>query len=155
MRRNPREREERPGTEPRKRRCGGTRFLKKAGFPRTPSGKNFYLVGGRSQNIASTAAQDTSSPHVGEQLMTDAYTARYQSNTREVPIPVAAGVPAGRSETGEPTFRAEAGFHRPLPASPAQNAGLYLWRKITEYCTYRPLSRLHSTRPTIEKHSWF
>jgi hypothetical protein len=22
--------------------CGGTRFLKEAGFPRAPSGKNFY-----------------------------------------------------------------------------------------------------------------
>ncbi len=29
----------------------------------------------------------------------DAYTARYEANTRAVPIPVAAGVPAGRPET--------------------------------------------------------
>ena len=25
---------------------GGTRFLQKAGFPRTPSGKNSYMAGG-------------------------------------------------------------------------------------------------------------
>jgi hypothetical protein len=25
---------------------GGTRFLKEAGFPRTPSGKNFYMASG-------------------------------------------------------------------------------------------------------------
>ena len=27
--------------------CGGTRFLQKAGFPRTPSGKNSNMAGGR------------------------------------------------------------------------------------------------------------
>ena len=29
-----------------KEECGGTRFLQKAGFPRTPSGKNSYMAGG-------------------------------------------------------------------------------------------------------------
>jgi hypothetical protein len=28
------------------REFGGTRFLQKAGFPRTPSGKNSYMAGG-------------------------------------------------------------------------------------------------------------
>ncbi len=32
-----------PGTRLPERRCGGTRFLEKAGVPRTPSGKNFYI----------------------------------------------------------------------------------------------------------------
>ena len=38
-------------------KCGGTRFLKEAGFPRTPSGKNFYMVGCGSQNIAGTVTR--------------------------------------------------------------------------------------------------
>jgi len=29
-----------------RRKCGGTRFLQKAGFPRPPSGKNSYVAGG-------------------------------------------------------------------------------------------------------------
>jgi hypothetical protein len=37
-----------------RRKIRGTRFLKEAGFPRTPSGKNFYMFVGRSQNIVST-----------------------------------------------------------------------------------------------------
>ena len=28
------------------KQCGGTRFLKEAGFPRTPSGKNFHMASG-------------------------------------------------------------------------------------------------------------
>jgi hypothetical protein len=31
----------------RRKECGGTRFLQKAGFPRTPSGKNSHLAGGK------------------------------------------------------------------------------------------------------------
>jgi hypothetical protein len=27
--------------------CGGTRFLQKAGFPRTPSGENSYMASGK------------------------------------------------------------------------------------------------------------
>lgn len=36
------------GRREQERRCGGTRFLKEAGFPRTPSGKNFHMAGGKS-----------------------------------------------------------------------------------------------------------
>jgi hypothetical protein len=36
----------------RKRGCGGTRFLKEAGFPRTPSGKNFYMASGRVNRVS-------------------------------------------------------------------------------------------------------
>jgi hypothetical protein len=52
----PREGHRKPAGEGRegKEECGGTRFLKEAGFPRTPSGKNFYMVGGRSYNTVST-----------------------------------------------------------------------------------------------------
>ncbi len=32
-----------------RRECGGTRFLQKAGFPRTPSGKNSYMACGESR----------------------------------------------------------------------------------------------------------
>ena len=32
--------------EGKRQECGGTRFLQKAGFPRTPSGKNSYMAGG-------------------------------------------------------------------------------------------------------------
>ena len=42
-----------PGPEE-KEECGGTRFLKEAGFPRFPSGKNFYISGGEPKVNAST-----------------------------------------------------------------------------------------------------
>jgi len=39
-----------------KEECGGTRFLKEAGFPRTPSGKNFYMAGGRTNRVFQSGA---------------------------------------------------------------------------------------------------
>ena len=50
--------------------------MQKAGFPRTPSAKNSNIASGLSK--------------------VDAYAARYERKTHTVPIPVAAGLPAGR-----------------------------------------------------------
>jgi hypothetical protein len=37
-----------------RKECGGTRFLQKAGFPRTPSGKNSYMAGGSTNVLQGT-----------------------------------------------------------------------------------------------------
>ena len=52
-----------------RKECGGTRFLQKAGFPRTPSGKNFYQAGGSpaERGIIATKQMTKQSPKVGIQ----------------------------------------------------------------------------------------